>query len=87
MCKFVFLGFLLARVGEDDDGPVVMFISKRLDQVDQIGILHLFWGEDVPLIQFLHCSCPVANKKVVCGCKLNIFEGAELKQDTLLPLW
>lgn len=70
MCKFVFLGFLLACVGENDDGPVVMFVSKRLDQVDQIGVLHLFWGEDVPLVQFLHCPCPVANKKVICGCKL-----------------
>lgn len=49
--------FLLACVGEDDNGPVVMFISERLDQMDQVSVLHLLWGQDVPLVQLLHCSC------------------------------
>lgn len=34
-----------------------MFISERLDQMDQVGVLHLLWGQDVPLVQLLHCSC------------------------------
>lgn len=57
--------FLLARVGEDDDGPVVMLVSKRLDQVDQVGVLHFLWSEDVPLVQLLHCSGPVNNNDVI----------------------
>lgn len=34
-----------------------MFISERLDQMDQVGVLHLLRGQDVPLVQLLHCSC------------------------------
>lgn len=56
--------FLLARVGEDDHGPVVVLVSERLDQVDQVGVLHLLWSEDVPLVQLLHCSRPVDNNIV-----------------------
>ena len=59
------LGFLLARVGEDDDGPVVMLICDRLDQVDQVGVLHLLRSEDVSLVQLLHCSCPVHNSMII----------------------
>ena len=63
MCStfYSFLSLLLARVGEDDHGPVVMLVSERLDQVDQVGVLHLLWGEDVSLVQLLHRSCPVNN--------------------------
>lgn len=50
---------LLARVGEDDDGPVVVLVSERLDQVHQVGVLHLLWGEDVSLVQLLHRPSPV----------------------------
>lgn len=57
------MGFLLARVGKDDDGPVVVLVSKRLNQVHQKGVLHLFWGEDVPLVQFLHCPSSIDSKK------------------------
>lgn len=56
--------FLLARVGKDDDGPVVVFVSERLNQVHQIGVLHLLWGEDVPLVQFLHCPSSMDSNKV-----------------------
>lgn len=56
-----YLNVLLARVRKDDDGPVVMLVSERLDQVNQIGVLHLFRCEDVPLVQLLHCPCPVNN--------------------------
>lgn len=70
------MGFLLARIGKDDDGPVVVFISERLNQVHQIGVLHLFWGEDVPLVQFLHCPSSIGsnkiNVKVPCS-KVNFF--------------
>lgn len=38
-----------------------MLVSKRLDQVDQVGVLYLLWSEDVPLVQLLHCPCPVNN--------------------------
>lgn len=54
--------FLLARVGEDDDGPVIVLVSKLLDQVDQICVFYLLWREDVPLVQLLHCPCPVDNR-------------------------
>lgn len=46
--------FLLARAGENDDGPVVVLVSKGLDQVDQVGVLHLLWSQDVPLVQLFH---------------------------------
>lgn len=61
---FFLMGFLLARVGKDDDGPVVVFVSERLNQVHQIGVLHLFWGEDVPLVQFLHCPSSIDSDKI-----------------------
>lgn len=57
------IGFLLARVGKDYNGPVVVLVSKRLNQVHQIGVLHFFWGEDVPLVQFLHCPSSMDGKK------------------------
>lgn len=44
------LGFLLACVGEDDDGPVIVLVGELLDQVDQVGVLHLLRSEDVPLV-------------------------------------
>lgn len=44
------LGFLLACVGEDDDGPLIMLIGELLDQVDEVGVLHLLRSEDVPLV-------------------------------------
>lgn len=46
--------FLLARAGEDDDRPVVVLVSKGLNQVDQVGVLHLLWSQDVPLVQLFH---------------------------------
>lgn len=46
--------FLLAGAGENDDGPVVVLVSKGLYQVDQVGVLHLLCSQDVPLVQLLH---------------------------------
>lgn len=46
--------FLLACTGENDDRPVVVLVSKGLYQVDQVGVLHLLWSQDVPLIQLFH---------------------------------
>lgn len=57
----IWAAFLLARVGEDDDGPVVVLVCIFLDQVDEVGVLHLLWSEDVPLVQLLHCTCPDNN--------------------------
>lgn len=40
-----------------------MFILEFLDKVDQVGIFHLLWREDIPLIQLHHSPYP--NKEVV----------------------
>lgn len=44
-----------------------MLVSKLLDQVDQVGVLHLLWSEDVSLVQLLHRPCPVNNSDVRCS--------------------
>lgn len=41
---------LLARVGEDDDGPVLMLILEVLDQMDQVGVLDLLRHQQVALV-------------------------------------
>lgn len=51
------LSISLARVGEDDDGPVIVFISESLDQMNQVRVLHLLWSQDVSLVQLFHRSC------------------------------
>lgn len=45
----------LASVGEDDDGPIFMFILELLDQVDQVGILYFLGHQQVSLVKLLHC--------------------------------
>ena len=42
-----------------------MLVSKRLDQVHQVGVLHPLWSEDVPLVQLLHRPRPVNNNDEV----------------------
>lgn len=42
-----------------------MLVSKHLDQVDQVSVLHLLWSEDVSLVQLLHRSCPVNRNNVI----------------------
>lgn len=59
--------FLLARVGENDDGPVIVLVGEGLYQVDQVGILHLLWSQDVPLVQFIHRSGS-AHNHFMCDC-------------------
>lgn len=50
--------YSLAGVGKNDDGPLIMFILEVLDEVNQVGIFHLLWCEDVPLVQLLHSPNP-----------------------------
>lgn len=38
-----------------------MLVSELLDQVHQVGVLHLLRREDVPLVQLLHGPGPVDN--------------------------
>lgn len=45
----------LAGVGEDDDGPVFVFILECLDHMDEVGIFHFLRHKQVTLIQLFHC--------------------------------
>lgn len=46
----------LARVSEDDDGPVLVLILEVLDQVDQVGVLDLLRYQQVALVQLFYCA-------------------------------
>lgn len=59
------LSFLLAGFGEYYDGPVVVLVSELLDQMHKVGVLHLLWSQDVPLVQLLHCPSPKRRCNVV----------------------
>lgn len=53
-----------------------MLVSERLDQVDQVGVLHFLWSEDVPLVQLLHGLRPVNNNNVIGGYRTEQNPGA-----------
>lgn len=46
----------LAGVGEDDDGAVLHLVLEGLDQVNQVGVLHLLRHQQVALVKLLHCA-------------------------------
>lgn len=72
------LCFLLARVGENDDGPVVMLVSEGLYQVHQVGVLHLLWSQDVSLVQLIHRSGSAHNFMSNCFRYLFSYEEGHL---------
>lgn len=39
----------------------MVLVSELLDQVDQVGVLHLLRSEDVPLVQLVHRPRPVSD--------------------------
>lgn len=81
-CKRSLASFLLACVGKNDDGPVIMLVSKCLDQVDQVGVLHLLRSEDVSLVQFLHCSRPEKSSKETSSSTAVILQSSEAEADS-----
>lgn len=60
-----------------------MLVSEGLYQVDQVGVLHLLWSQDVSLVQLIHRSGSARNY-FMRNCFGYLFS---YEEGNLLPVW
>lgn len=80
---------LLARVGEDHDRPVFVFILEFLDEIHQVRVFDFLGCKDVSLIEFFHCSHSGERREEITLCyKRSLFSLMVVQQQDsalLLP--